>query len=98
MFITNSQFAAVVSFYGLPTIFKDKSQIIPKYIPVQAHFGELDEARSFSDFNTAQSLKTAWDNIVQNQRRILLKEEMRLNLDEQVFFYNNVGVRFSIIE
>ncbi|KAI9353872.1 dienelactone hydrolase [Obelidium mucronatum] len=56
---------ACVSFYGTPSPSLIDISNIPATTPVQAHFGELDEYKGFSDIKTAHKLAESWDLTVQ---------------------------------
>lgn len=51
------EFAAAVPFYGVPDL--SKLNLANIKIPVLAHFGETDEAKGFSDPETAHKLEAA---------------------------------------
>lgn len=68
---------AAVSFYGTPS--PELADVSKVKVPVQAHFGELDNVAGFSDKNAAKSLD----------------EKLKLaGVDYEVHMYPNVGHAF----
>ncbi|KAJ3299921.1 hypothetical protein HDU76_006193 [Blyttiomyces sp. JEL0837] len=55
-----SPLQACVSFYGTPSPALIDISKIPLTTPVQAHFGELDDMKGFSDADTAHKLADTW--------------------------------------
>jgi dienelactone hydrolase len=83
---------AVVSFYGLPPKGTRHISDIPVHIPLQAHFGELDSLKSFSDVASARKMHEKWmDNIKRHGGFHALGYH---TLDEHTFFYANAGHGF----
>ena len=54
---SGSEFSAAVPFYGVPDL--SKVPLANIKIPVLAHFGDKDEAKGFSDPETAYKLEAA---------------------------------------
>ncbi|KAJ1569022.1 hypothetical protein HK096_004478 [Nowakowskiella sp. JEL0078] len=83
---------AVISFYGTPSKnFIDISEI-PLSTPVQAHFGQNDSFKGFSDSETALELDAVWTDTIQMNRRKNFENFYRP--EAQVFVYPQSGHAF----
>ncbi|KAJ1566638.1 hypothetical protein HK405_009002, partial [Cladochytrium tenue] len=83
---------ACVSFYGIPPKELEDISEIPITTPVQAHFGELDDMKGFSDIDAAHALAENWGLTV---RRAGGEHAHGLHtLESSVFVHHGVGHAF----
>ncbi|KAI9341552.1 dienelactone hydrolase family-domain-containing protein [Zopfochytrium polystomum] len=83
---------ACISFYGIPPKSLVDVTSIPLTTPVQAHFGENDDLKGFSDAESAKELAKAWGLSVKQAGGI--HAHGLHSLESNVFIHANVGHAF----